>query len=182
MVLAAALAMVLHVDPVVAEKSAAAQRVVLFEEDPQNPLGKQYVGSASWRTELVSPGPGLVPEVAVRVDVEIPERRMTIGLSIRRNTDQNLPASHAIEMMFNLPADFPHGGISNAPGILMKQTEGVRGKPLAGLAVKVATGYFLIGLSAVASDMQRNMQLYPNSISMRKMACRSRWKQFLLWT
>ncbi|HEY2737517.1 MAG TPA: hypothetical protein VGK45_03880, partial [Thermoanaerobaculia bacterium] len=34
-----------------------------------------------------------------------------------------------------------------------------RGNPLAGLAVKVTDGYFLIGLSAVDSEMQRNIQL-----------------------
>jgi len=36
-------------------------------------------------------------------------------LSMRRNTDQALPASHTIEIMFNLPADFPFGGINNVP-------------------------------------------------------------------
>ena len=138
---------------------AVAQRVVLYEDDPGDPQGKQYVGSAIWRTELVSPGPGLAPELAVRADVEIPERRITMAWSIRRNTDQNLPASHTIEIMFNLPADFPHGGISNVPGIMMKQAEATRGTPLAGLAVKVTTGYFLIGLSAVESDLARNVQL-----------------------
>jgi hypothetical protein len=138
---------------------AVAQRVVLYEDDPSDPQGKQYVGSAIWRTELVSPGPGLAPELAVRADVEIPERRITMAWSIRRNTDHNLPASHTIEIMFNLPADFPHGGISNVPGIMMKQAEATRGTPLAGLAVKVTTGYFLIGLSAVESDLARNVQL-----------------------
>ena len=61
--------------------------------------------------------------------------------------------------MFNLPADFPFGGISNVPGILMKQAEDTRGAPLAGLAVKVTSGFFLIGLSATDSDMQRNLEL-----------------------
>ena len=79
--------------------------------------------------------------------------------SLRRNTDQSLPASHTIEIMFNLPADFPTGGISNVPGMLMKQAEQTRGVPLAGLAVKVTPGFFLIGLSAVEADMQRNIQL-----------------------
>ena len=138
---------------------AVAQRVVLYEEDSSDPAGKRYVGSAIWRTETVSPGPGLAPELAVRADVEIPERRMTVTWSMRRNTDQALPASHTIEIMFNLPADFPGGGISNVPGILMKQSEQARGTPLAGLAVKVTNGFFLIGLSAVDTDLQRNIQL-----------------------
>jgi hypothetical protein len=91
--------------------------------------------------------------------VEIPERHITMTWSLRRNTDPALPASHTIEIMFNLPADFPGGGIANVPGILMKQSEQARGTPLAGLAVKVTNGFFLIGLSAVETDQQRNMQL-----------------------
>ena len=37
--------------------------------------------------------------------------------------------------------------------------EGQLGVPLAGLAVPVTPGYFLIGLSSLESDMQRNVQL-----------------------
>ena len=138
---------------------AVAQRVVLYEEDSNDPQGKRYVGSVIWRTETVSPGPGLAPELAVRADVEIPERHITMTWSLRRNTDPALPASHTIEILFNLPADFPGGGIANVPGILMKQSEQARGTPLAGLAVKVTNGFFLIGLSAVENDQQRNIQL-----------------------
>lgn len=138
---------------------AVAQRVVLYEEEPNDPQGKRYIGSAIWRTETVSPGPGRPPELAIRADVEIPERRITMTFSLRRNTDQTLPASHTIEVMFNLPADFPPGGIQNVPGVLMKQAEATRGTPLAGLAVKVTNNFFLIGLSAVESDQQRNIQL-----------------------
>jgi hypothetical protein len=138
---------------------ALAQRVVLYEEDAANPQGKQYVGSAVWRTETVSPGSGLAPELQIRADVTIPERNMTLTWSLRRNTDQALPASHTIEIMFNLPADFAGGGIANVPGVLMKESEQARGVPLAGLAVKVTNGFFLIGLSAVDADVQRNLQL-----------------------
>jgi hypothetical protein len=138
---------------------AVAQRVVLYEEDPNDPQGKRFAGSAIWRTQTVSPGPGLAPELAVRADIEIPERHVTVSFSLRRNTDQALPASHTIEIMFNLPPDFAGGGIGNVPGVLMKQSEEARGTPLAGLAVKVTNGFFLIGLSAVDSDVQRNMQL-----------------------
>jgi len=142
-----------------APAAAVAQKVVLYDEDPNDPQGKRYVGSALWRTETVSPGPGLAPELAVRVDIEIPERKLRMTWSLRRNTDKALPASHTIEILFTLPADFPEGGIGNVPGVLMKQNEQARGVPLAGLAVKVTNGYFLIGLSSVDVDMQRNIQL-----------------------
>jgi hypothetical protein len=139
--------------------SAAAQRAVLYEADPNDPQGKRFAGTAVWRTETVSPGPGMAPELVVRADIQIPERHMSVSWSLRRNTDKTLPASHTIEVMFNLPPDFPGGGISNVPGILMKDSEDVRGMPLAGLAVKVTNGFFLIGLNAADAEMQRNVQL-----------------------
>jgi len=138
---------------------AVAQRVVLYEEDPNNPSGKRYVGSAIWHTETVSPGPGLAPELAIRADVTIPERRMSVTWTMRRNTDKALPASHTIEIMFTLPSDFAGGGVANVPGILMKESEQARGTPLAGLAVKVTNGFFLIGLSGVETDVQHNVEL-----------------------
>src|SRR6185312_4719579 len=148
--------------PANAPAAAVAQKVVLYEEDASNPQGKRYVGSAIWRTETVSPGQGLAPELGVRADVEIPERHMRMTWSLRRNTDKALPASHTIEIMFTLPADFDQGGITNVPGVLMKPSEQARGVPLAGLAVKVTNGYFLIGLSAVDIDVQRNIELLKN--------------------
>ena len=35
--------------------AGAAQKVVLYEEDPADPNGKRFVGSAIWRTETVTP-------------------------------------------------------------------------------------------------------------------------------
>jgi hypothetical protein len=113
-----------------------AQRVVLYDEDPADPKGKQFVGSVIWRTEQVKAAAGQKPDIAVRADIEIPDRKFKMTMSFRRNTDTSLPAS-----------------------ILMKSNEQARGTPLAGLAVKVTDGFFLVGLSNVDSDRQRNLQL-----------------------
>jgi hypothetical protein len=136
-----------------------AQRVVLYEEETDDPAGKRFVGTVLWRTEMRPASPGRPPELAVRGDVEVPERKMSVTLSFRRNTDASLPASHTVEIVFTLPPDSPSGGVQKVPGVLMKQAEQTRGVPLAGLAVPVTPGYFLIGLSALESDMQRNVQL-----------------------
>ena len=138
---------------------AVAQRVVLYEEEPDDPQGKRFVGTVLWKTEMRPATPGRPPELAVRADVEVPERNMSVTFSFRRNTDASLPASHTIEIVFTLPADSPSGGVQKVPGVLMKQSESTRGVPLAGLAVPVTPGYFLIGLSSLESDMQRNLQL-----------------------
>jgi hypothetical protein len=141
------------------EGALLAQKVVLYEEDQSNPNGTQFVGSSVWRTERVAPGPGQQPDVVVRAEIEIPEQKVQVRMSLRRNDDTQLPASHTVEIVFTLPPDFVHGGIANIPGILMKQGETTRGVPLNGVAVKVTTNFFLIGLSSVDADMQRNVQL-----------------------
>ena len=135
------------------------QRVVLYDEDPGDPKGKQYVGSVIWRTEPVKASGNQKPDIAVRADIEIPDRKFKMTMSFRRNTDTSLPASHTAELTFILPQDFSGGGVGNVPGILMKSNEQARGTPLAGLAVKVTDGFFLVGLSNVDSDRARNLQL-----------------------
>jgi hypothetical protein len=141
------------------QAAPVAQRVVLYDEDPGDPKGKQYVGSVIWRTEQVKPSAGQKADLAVRADIEIPDRKFKMTMSFRRNTDTSLPASHTAELTFILPPDFSGGGVGNVPGILMKSNEQARGVPLAGLAVKVTDGFFLVGLSNVDADRQRNLQL-----------------------
>ncbi|WFU42692.1 hypothetical protein QA640_09625 [Bradyrhizobium sp. CB82] len=136
-----------------------AQKVVLYDEDPSDPKGKQYVGTVVWRTEPIKASGNQKADVAVRADIEIPDRKFKMTMSFRRNTDSSLPASHTAELTFILPPDFPGGGVANVPGILMKSNEQARGTPLAGLAVKVTDGFFLVGLSNVDADRSRNVQL-----------------------
>ena len=84
---------------------------------------------------------------------------MTVSWSMRRNTDKTLPATHTSEIIFNLPADFAGGGIAKLPAIVMKQSEKARGNKLVVNTAKVTNGFFLIGLSAVDSEAQYNLQL-----------------------
>jgi hypothetical protein len=110
------------------------QRVVLYDEDPSDPTGKQFVGSVVWRTEPIKATGKQKPDIAVRADIEIPDCKFKMTMSFRRNTDSSLPASHTVELSFLLAPDFAGGGIANVPGLLMKSDEKERGTPLAGLA------------------------------------------------
>lgn len=135
------------------------QRIVLYEEDASDPDGKSYVGSVEWRNEPVKVTGKEQPDIAVRADVNVPDRKLKMTMLFRRNTDARLPASHTFELTFRLPAHFIRGGISNVPGMLMKSDEQARGTPLASLAMKLTTGFFLVGLSNANTERLRNMQL-----------------------
>src|SRR5262249_44974639 len=50
-----------------------AQKVVLYDEDPSDPKGRQYVGTVVWRTEPIKASGNQKADIAVRADIEIPE-------------------------------------------------------------------------------------------------------------
>lgn len=107
--------------------------------------------------ESIPGGPNAPMETAIRGEVSIPERQLRVLLTLKRNTDAALPASHTLEIQFTMPPDFPNGGIQNVPGVLMKQAENIRGMTLSAMSVKVTNGYFLLGLDA--AETARNEQL-----------------------
>ena len=74
-----------------------AQKVVLYDEDPAEPQGRQYVGQVVWRTENVA-GPNGTTDIAVRADIDIPDRKFKSTLTIRRNNDTALPALSLIHI------------------------------------------------------------------------------------
>jgi hypothetical protein len=135
------------------------ERVVLYEEDPANSKGRRFDGAVIWRTEQIKAA-GKPDELAARADVDVPSRGLRMKLSLRRNLDPSLPASHVIDLTISVPGDFDGGGIGNVPGILMKSNEQARGTPLAGLSVKVTEGFFLVGLAnTLPTDRERNLNL-----------------------
>jgi hypothetical protein len=123
----------------------------LYEEDPK-PTGKLYPGSVDWHAEQVAGAAGEPPDLAARADIEIPELKLKVMLSIRHNSNATLPASPRFEIHFIVPSDFAHQGINSIPGILMS---GVI--PLALSAVKVTDNSFEFDLGRLGLD--RNLQL-----------------------
>lgn len=136
-----------------------AQSAVLFEESAGggNQGLQQFRGTVVWSTENFQPGPGLAPDIGIRAQITIPDRNMKVTLRLRRNQDASIPASHIIEAQFELPPNFDLGNVATVPGMRAKASEGAQGAPLTGLAVRVAPGYFLIGLSAIEQERQRNL-------------------------
>jgi hypothetical protein len=136
-----------------------AQRAILYEEPVPGSEGARVDGRVVWSVvnEPVLPGEPAVPQV--RAVVEIPERSLTLTLSIRENADAALPASHIVEARFDLPPDFPGTSIDTTPGLILKPTEDARGDALIGAVAKVADNLFWVALSGTPVESERNLQL-----------------------
>lgn len=135
------------------------QQAVLYEEAANaGEQGTAVAGGVEWSMVRESIGGG-DPEPVIRATAEIPERNMTATITVRENQDGALPASHLIEIAFDVPEGFQGGGVKNVPGMIMKQSEDARGEALRGAAARVSSGLFWIALSESETDRQSNLQL-----------------------
>jgi len=137
-----------------------AQRAVFYEENPANPQAPiTQIGRVVWRLEAVSAGQGQPLETAVRAVVEVPDAGLTLNVLLRRNMDSTLPASHTVELSFTTRPGDPNRVVRDAGLLQFKNEESGRGAPIAGLPVPVRENLFLIGLSNLSSDVERNIDL-----------------------
>jgi hypothetical protein len=133
---------------------------VLYEEDRSNPQAPKTTGGrVTWRTDALNAGQGQPLDTAIRATIDVPEAGFSLSLVIRRNLDATLPASHTVELNFTTrPGDLSR--VVRDIGLLQFRSDvGSRGTPVAGLPVPVRDNLFLIGLSNLPADLDRNMEL-----------------------
>jgi hypothetical protein len=135
-----------------------AQRAVFYEENTTEGQGpKSMTGRAVWRLDAVNAGQGQPLETVIRANVDVPEAGLTLDLTIRRNLDGTLPASHTVELVFTTKGE--NRAVRDVGLLQFKAEEALRGTAVAGLPVPVKDNLFLIGLSNVKGDLDRNMDL-----------------------
>lgn len=136
-----------------------AQRAILYEEPVPGSEGSRMEGRVLWSfvNEPVLPGEAPVPQI--RATVDVPDRGVRLVMSIRENEDEGLPASHIVQLNFELPENFSGRTIDTTPGLILKQTEDARGDPLIGAVAKVLDNMFWLALSGADQDEARNVSL-----------------------
>jgi hypothetical protein len=141
------------------ETLAVAQKAIFYEERTNSAQGSAEDGSIVWSLVQESPGGDLPPEPAIRAEATIPGKDIQLRMTIRRNADQTLPASHIIELIFLTPENFEGGGIDNVLRVALKETEQAAGSALLGIPAKISDGFFLFALSDGAAEAQANTAL-----------------------
>lgn len=142
-----------------AAQVAVGQKAIFYEERTSNSPGSAESGSVVWSVVQESPGSDLPPEPAIRGEATIPGKDVQLRMTIRRNADQTLPASHIIELIFLTPDGFGGGGIDNILRFALKSTEEAPGSQLAGIPAKIADGFFLVALNETKQEMETNLNL-----------------------
>ncbi|MEM7216164.1 MAG: hypothetical protein AAF423_11535 [Pseudomonadota bacterium] len=143
--------------------NALGEVAYLYEEGGAGSGATRTSATVNWSIVRVKPNDTLPPEPVIVGKMDVPEKGLVIDLTIKRNADAALAASHIIDLAFDIPDGFSGGSIDNIARFVLKPTEEARGEPLDALAAKVSDGYFLIALGNLNQAVERNVQLLVNS-------------------
>jgi len=129
------------------------QRAIFYEQGADGAAGQAVNGAVSWTSVEKDDG-----SPAIQATIDVPERGATVTITMSKNSDVALPASHLIEIAFS-------GGlvdgttVQRVPALVLKPNEQARGQPLAGAAVDVTGDLFWIALSDTQDQVDRNLEL-----------------------
>jgi hypothetical protein len=145
--------------PAVPASVPVGQKAVFYEEKTGTAEGTVDTGAVVWSMVQDSPGADQPAEAAIRGEVNIPDKGIQLKLTIKRNGDKTLPASHIIELAFTVPDGFDGGSIDGVQRVTFKDTEQAPGNPLVGVPANFGDGFFLIALTDEKSAVENNLAL-----------------------
>lgn len=134
------------------------QKMILYEER----LGQQSLevkpGTVVWTlvSEPSSEGPD---NQVIRGEINNPDTGLSALLTIKKNNDPSLPASHLIEIVFAVPEGFTGGSIDQLQRVSFKQTEADQGSPLIAVPAKITQDFYMVALNDLAEATQVNTEL-----------------------
>jgi len=125
-----------------------ARRAALLVEAPEEKSKvKTFLGTVVWRVDNVSSGPDEPLSSSVRAEIDIPEEKLQAAMTVQKNFDGTLPASHTMKLMFAVSQDSPLGNIQQISVLQMRREESATGDSLKGITVPVMENSFLVGLA-----------------------------------
>jgi hypothetical protein len=136
-------------------RPAARAAMLVGTSDPQKP--SVSMGSAVW--SIVPASPGRPSTLAVRVEVDIPDQKMHATVTIRRNTDTSLPATHTIDLRATFADGAQIKGVKDIDLPRLRKDDSLSGEPIVGVKVKINDSYYLIGLTRSDADAAHNLDL-----------------------
>ena len=136
--------------------AARAAMLIAVASDQQKPPAVS-LGSVVWST--IPAVPGQPETVAVKAEADIPDLKMHAVMTIRKNTDASLPASHTIDLRVTFGDGAEIKGIKDMRVPMMRRDDPPAQDPLSGVRVKISDNYFLVGLNRADTDATHNVDL-----------------------
>lgn len=133
---------------------------VFYQARTDDKPEKVETGSVEWSLVKEDANSDHAGELAIRGTVTIPDEKLSLRLTLRRNTDSSLPAAYLLEMIFIVPDNFEGKAVDNVHELTFKDSEQSPGQQLAGtIEAKIDDDFFLFALSGANPFHDRNLQL-----------------------
>jgi hypothetical protein len=132
-----------------------AAMLIASPDNPQKPLVN--LGSTVWST--IPAAPGQPATLAVKADADIPDLKMHATMTLRKNTDPTLEATHTIDLKFTFADGAPITGFKDVGLPQMRKLDSTASETLNCVKVKISDDYFLIAFAKSDQDLARNMDL-----------------------
>lgn len=140
----------------VAQRSA----ILIASPTQDNPQNVQtFVGNVVWRADTINRGPGQPLSHAVRADIDIPDAKFSAVMTIEKNTDSTLPASHTVTWRFQRGEDSPIPEIAETDTLQMRDDSSPQVEPMAGARARITSNIFIIALASGELLAKRNIDL-----------------------
>jgi hypothetical protein len=108
---------------------------------------------------IVPPVPGQPATMAVKADADIPDLKLHAAMTLRKNTDPTLQATHTIDLKFTPTDGAPIAGFKDVGLPQMRKLDSTASETLNSVRVKISDDYFLIALAKSDTDSPRNLEL-----------------------
>ncbi|WP_176082585.1 hypothetical protein [Martelella sp. HB161492] len=136
----------------------SAQKMYLYEEQLGQSVPSAYQGTVEWNLKQQNNNTS-VPEPVIEGKMSVPDAKLSGTITIRRNDDPSLPASHLIDISFDLGDGFDGGAIDNLQRISLKETEAARGDPLVAVSAKITDNLYMVALNDFDQARSQNLSL-----------------------
>ena len=131
--------------------SLVAQRAIYYFQGTEGQPGRAAEGNVTWTQITRDNAP------AVQATLRLNDQEVVTTVTVYKNSDANLPASHLVEVQFQ--GALGPSPVQRVPALVLKQTEQARGQPLTGAAVPVTADLFWIALADDPDQAARNLRL-----------------------
>ena len=138
-----------------APSAGRAAMLIASADNPQKPAVS--LGSTVW--SLIPPAPNQPATVAVKAEADIPDLKMHATMTLRKNTDPTLQATHTIDLKFSFAEGAPITGFKDVGLPQMRKEDSTAAEALTSVKVKISDTYFLIALAKGEADTARNLDL-----------------------
>jgi hypothetical protein len=138
-----------------APSAGRAAMLIASADNPQKPAVS--LGSTVW--SVIPPAPNQPATVGVKAEADIPDLKMHATMTLRKNTDPTLQATHTIDLKFSFAEGAPITGFKDVGLPQMRKEDSTAAEALTSVKVKISDTYFLIALAKGEADIARNLDL-----------------------